>query len=266
VPTRSRAKSMPSLRDSQRRFAASVFASTAAADPGLAIYRRNLRGNFAKVLALEFPVVRTLVGGEYFESVAWQFQQVEPSRSGNLLGIGATFANYLRGRFGGGDLGYLGDVAELEWAVEQGLVAADACASLDLRAFASVPAEQQERLRFDLDPSLRLVRSRYPIVTLWRCHTPDADGLIRAERDDFSLDLRSGGENALVLRRQHAVVVESLSAPDAAWLGALVQSATLGEALELALDAATRLDAPFDLGAVLGRAVQQQWFTGFAIT
>lgn len=262
---RSRAKYMPSLRDTQRRFAASLFAAAAPDDPGLDVYRRNLRGNFSKVLALEFPVVRILVGGDYFETLAWQFQQVEPSRSGNLHGIGTPFATYLRGRFGGGDLSYLGDVAQLEWAVEQSLVAADASASLDPHAFATVSAEHQERLRFDLDPSLRLVRSRYPIVTLWRSHRPDEDGRVSAERDDFSLDLRSGSENALVQRRQHSAHVEPLSAPEAAWLGALVQRATLGEALEQALDAADRLDAPFDLGVLLGRAVQQQWFTGFTV-
>ncbi len=256
---------MPSLRDAQRRFAASLFAAAAADDAGLAVYRRNLRGNFAKVLALEFPVVQTLVGSEYFDTLAWQFQQVEPSRSGNLHGIGASFASFLRGRFGGGDLGYLGDVAELEWAVEQSLVAADASANLDLNAFGSVPAEQQERLCFDLDPALRLVRSRYPIVTLWHSHMPGEDGVIAAAREDFSLDLRSGGENALVLRHQHAAHVESLTATEAAWLGALEQRATLGEALEQALEAAARLDAPFDLGAVLGRAVRQQWFSGFSV-
>ena len=112
---------MPSLRDAQRRFAAALFANSAPEHPGLAVYRRNLRGNFAKVLALEFPVVQRLVGADYFDTLAWQFQQVEPSRSGNLHGIGAHFAAYLRGRFTGGDLGYLGDVAELEWALEQSL-------------------------------------------------------------------------------------------------------------------------------------------------
>ena len=105
---------MPSLRDAQRRFAASLFSAAAAGSAGLTVYRRNLRGNFAKVLALEFPMVQRVVGADYFATLAWNFQRVEPSRSGNLHGIGATFAAFLRSRFGGSDLRYLGDVADLE--------------------------------------------------------------------------------------------------------------------------------------------------------
>jgi hypothetical protein len=252
---------MPSLRDAQRRFAASLFANSAPGHPGLAVYRRNLRGNFAKVLALEFPVVQRLVGADYFDTLAWQFQQVEPSRSGNLHGIGAHFAEYLRGRFTGGDLGYLGDVAELEWAVEQSLVAADAAARFDLSAFAAIPPEHHERLRFDLQPSLQLVRSRYPIVTLWRAHVPDDSGAVHAERDDFMLDLRAGGENAGVLRVAHGVEVAGLDHAQFAWISAIARRAPLGEALEQALE----IDAQFDLGTVLARAVQQRWFSGFSV-
>lgn len=252
---------MASLRDTQRRFAASLFAESAQDHPGLTVYRRNLRGNFAKVLSLEFPVVQRLVGTEYFEILAWQFQQVEPSRSGNLHGIGARFAEYLRGRFTGGDLGYLGDVAKLEWAVEQSLVAADAAARFDLNAFAAIPSEHHENLRFDLQPSLQLVRSRYPIVTLWRAHVPDDSGAVRAERDDFMLDLRAGGENAAVLRAAHGVEVAGLDHAQFAWINAIAQRAPLGEALELAL----AIDAHFDLATALARAVQQRWFSGFSV-
>lgn len=252
---------MPSLRDAQRRFAAALFANPAPGHRGLAVYRRNLRGNFAKVLALEFPVVQRLVGADYFDMLAWQFQQVEPSRSGNLHGIGAPFANYLRGRFGGGDLGYLGDVADLEWAIEQSLVAADAPAALDLHAFATVPPEHHERLRFDLQPSLQLVRSRFPIVTLWHAHVPDAAGVVTAERDDFTLDLRAGGESACVRRTPFGAEVVGLDHAPFAWISALAQRAPLGEALELAL----AIDPRFDLGAALGRAVQQHWFSGFSL-
>lgn len=252
---------MASLRDTQRRFAASLFAESAHDHPRLAVYQRNLRGNFAKVLALEFPVVQRLVGTEYFDVLAWQFQQVEPSRSGNLHGIGAPFPNYLRGRFGGGDLSYLGDVADLEWAVEQSLVAADAQAPLDLHAFAAVPAEEHHNLRFDLQPSLRLSRSQFPIVTLWRSHLPDHEGVVHAERDDFTLDLRAGGENACIVRAAGDLQVAALDHAQFSWISAIAQRAPLGEALEQALN----VDPQFDLGAALRRAVQEQWFSGLSL-
>src|SRR3984957_19228850 len=126
---------MPTLRELQRRFAAAVFADDC--DPvsadvracgidgraRLGIYRRQLQATFARTLALEFPVIERLVGGEYFQRLAREFQAVHPSRSGNLQHIGAPFAAFLRQRFGGGPYDYFADIAELEWAIEECSVA-----------------------------------------------------------------------------------------------------------------------------------------------
>ena len=45
----------------------------------LDLYRNNLRGNFLKVLALEFPAVRRLGGADWFEQCGLEFLRAHPS-------------------------------------------------------------------------------------------------------------------------------------------------------------------------------------------
>ena len=111
----------------------------------IGIYRSNLREGFAKTLALEFPVIERLVGCDYWRQLAREFQADHPSRSGNLHHIGAPFAAFLRQRFGATQYAYLADVAELEWAYQEAMVAADA-PPLDVSALQSIAPEHYPQL------------------------------------------------------------------------------------------------------------------------
>ena len=125
------------LRELQLRFAAALFdgavepiaphvlAGALGADARLRIYRNNLREGFRKTLALEFPVIERLVGAQYFAQLALELLTEHPSRAGNLHHVGAPLAAFLRRRFAGTEHAYLPDVAELEWACQEALVAAD---------------------------------------------------------------------------------------------------------------------------------------------
>src|SRR6267142_1196042 len=148
------------LRDLQMRFDDALFdaAPDAAApwilgcDNGadsrarLAIYRNNLREGFRKALALEFPVIERLVGEDYFRQLALSFLAEHPSRAGDLHPIGEPFAQFLHSRFEGTPYAYLSDVATLEWAYQQSLVAADA-PPFDVATLREIPPEDYGRLR-----------------------------------------------------------------------------------------------------------------------
>ena len=91
----------------------------------LAIYRNNLHANFHSVMALEFPVIQQLSGGDYFRQLAADYQRAQPSRSGNLHHIGVAFPAWLTERLAGTDYAWFGDVAALEWAWQECYVAAE---------------------------------------------------------------------------------------------------------------------------------------------
>lgn len=246
---------MPTLHESLRAFSAAVFAHmTVAQDPGLAVYARNLRLNFARVLALEFPAVERLLGSERFACVALDYQRQRPSRRGNLHHIGADFAAYLASSLEPGSLRWIADVAALEWAWEEAAVAADDDRRIDPATLAGMPPEQLWTLRLLPHPALRIVRSSYPIHSIWQANLPNERGHVAALEPHFSLSLDQGAESVLIERPGNAVGVQLLTAAEAAWYATLLGGAPLGAAVDSAIDA----DAAFDLSGTLATALARR--------
>lgn len=204
-----------------------------------AVHARNRRQALTDALASSYPVVARIVGDEFFRALAAGFLQRHPPRSAALLLYGAEFPRFLAEFPPAQAVACLGDVARLERAWAEAMHAAE-CTPLTLRALATLPAEQLVDARFSLHPSLRLVPSAHPIVSLWNAH--------REERTRSPL-ASSGPETALLIRPVAQVAVHGLDAGDGAFIAALARGRTLGEAAD-GPDAAAQLAALFNRGAV----------------
>ena len=247
---------MLSLPELQARFASSVFGDTRepstpwiraagiAPELRLGIYRNNLRESFTKTLALEFPVIQRLVGADYFRQLALSLLARHPSRSGDLHHIGGPFAAFLREQFAGTTYEYFAEVAALEWAWQESLVAEDDEA-LDPKALQAVPPHGYARLQFALRKAVRLLQSAFPIGRIWEVNQP---GVTAAE----IIDLASGPEFVLVHRLTAGPRATRLSAGEFALLSTLARS----EPLEAALDAAVSSEPHFDLAVSLRRSFE----------
>jgi hypothetical protein len=211
------------------------------AEARLAVYRRNVLGNYAAALRDVYPAVLRLVGEPFFDQVARTYAAQSPSRSGDLHDFGGDLGALLEVLPGARDLPYLADVACLEWAVHRAFHARHA-PPLDAARLATVPPDRLPDLRFELHSAARLVRSPYPVLTIWRVNQPAWDG-------DHAVDLALGAEHVLVIRRALEVTLEPLSAPEYAMLDALDAGRSLGDALAAALSVETE----FDLEAFLAR-------------
>jgi hypothetical protein len=247
---------MHALRELQDQFASALFGDGSAAPDirsnGIAasdridIYRNNLREGFLKTLALEFPATQRLVGADYFRQTGLEFLRAHPSRAGNLHHVGAPFPAFLRERFLGTEYEYLPDVAALEWAYQESMVAADA-APFDVDTLREAAPDA---LRLALHPAVRLVRSAYPIVRIWRANRPES-------ASDETIDLGSGGDSVLILRAARHVEFHRLPAGQFALLERVSQGASLSDAFEAALAA----DHSFDLTEALRSFVLLGVFT-----
>lgn len=243
------------LRELQSRFARSLFdgvdqpIASSVYDDGidgaarLRIYRNNLHEGFTKTLSLEFPVIERLVGEDYFRQLARQFLKQHPSRAGNLHYVGEPLAGFLAVWFEGTEYAYMADVAALEWAYQESLVAVDA-PPLDPGTLRGLEPEHIAELRLTLHPACRLVSSAWPIVRIWSVNQPDAP-------PDAVVDLASGADFVLVLRTAKGGEFRRLSAGEYALLHAFASSASLAEAFE----AAHTADPSFDLGGALQRFI-----------
>lgn len=231
----------------QQAFGAALWAS--AQDAALApllkgdprrvgIYRGNLHAHWTRALASAYPVLRQLVGDEFFEALARVYGRAHPAVDPDLNRFGAALPDFLAGFAPAADHPYLPDVARLEWCVHEAWYApaADAAPA----AFAGLAPEAFEAARAVLHPSLRLQASPWATVALWRAH--------QAGGQDFPDDLRAH-THALVLRPRFDVVVEVIGAAEHAALACLARGDTFGAALDAAFD----VDGDFDVAAHLRR-------------
>lgn len=215
---------MPSLRelqlgvmravlDDEADLAAPLIASRGiAARTTLGIYANTVRCNFNESLIAGFPVIRRLVGEDYFRQVAHGFHARHPSLSGDLQFAGAMFAQYLAQAHVADDYRYLGEVARLEWLIQETLLAGDH-APFDLEKLQSAAAATYDQLAFRLHPSVRLFASEFPCVAIWEANVGDAEPPV--------LDLGTGPDRALLIRDRGQLVFHRLSSGELKFLEAL---------------------------------------------
>jgi uncharacterized protein len=204
---------MPSLLEQQRGFAAALLAP-AADSPRMAVYRSNVHANWGGALAGAYPVVRRIVGEDFFEALAREYASACPSTSGDLHEYGGQLAEFLAAHADTQDLPYLPDVARLEWFAHRAHYAADP-SPFDI----SRPTDAR------LAPACALLESDWPLAQIWEAHQ---DG-----GEPAAVDLRAGPDRVLVHRKGWRVAVRSLRPGEYRFLERL--GAGLGSALEAAV-------------------------------
>jgi len=256
---------VPDAATLQQAFGAALFDTThgAALAPWLkgdaaclGIYRGNLGANWSRALSSAYPVLRQLVGDEFFEALARVLGRAQPSSDPDLNRFGAGLAGFLEDFAPAAQLPYLPDMARLEWLVHESFYApdvSDVSAGADGQGAAATLAgldpDAFEASRAILHPSLRLHASSWATVPLWLAHQPDNPGFPREMRQ---------ASHALVLRPRFRVEVMALQPAEHAALARLAA----GEHVCAALDAAFALDEAFDVGAHLAHWLGRGIVTG----
>jgi hypothetical protein len=217
-----------------------------------AVYRNNVVVGLVNALRTRFPATERIVGADFFSAMAQLFVTAHPPRSKILSEYGDAFPGFIAQFEPAAELPYLPDVAQLEAARTRAYHAADVEPVL-LDALAAIDPAQIGQMRVGLHPSLQIVRSRYPIVTIWAMNSGEAElGPV-----DFD-----AAEDALVVRPQFEVSVRQLPAGGAVFLLALADGATLAEAAAAALDTAHDFDLTANLTGLIGSGAM----TGFQLS
>jgi hypothetical protein len=216
------------------------------AQVGLEVYRNNYRGALQDALQAAYPVLEKLVGAAYFQQLARQYIAAHTPTQANLFAYGADFADWLQTD---PPLIYLPDVARLEWACHQAYYAPDA-AHLAAQELASIHPEHYQLLQLFLHPACQLISSPYPIADIWLAHQ---------QKQDFSLDLAQGAQNALVWRQAGMVQVSALQEDCALWLQLLIQQQSLNDATSDTLHQYPEFNLAATLHRLMERGVWQHY-------
>ena len=220
-------------------------------DTAIDIYRNNYRGNLHDALASAYPVIKQLVGDDFFRFLARRFIEQYPSCNANLHHFGTELTDFLTTFAPAQKLVYLADVAALEWACHRAYFADDA-PMLDMIRLAQIPPEHYSNLIMRTHPACQVVRSRYPINAIWHAHQSGENG-------DFHIELDSGTSIVLVSRIADVVQINELEEDSAAWL----QEIQTGRAMGVATDSTLERFPDFDLHAALLKLVRQNILMDF---
>lgn len=217
------------------------------------IYRNNVYAGLIKSMEARFPVIRRLVGDDFFAKGARIFVEQAPPRSPILLQYGAEFPAFIATFEPARHLPYLGAVAQLEWQRHLAQHGADAHL-LDAAKLRSLDIAEMERLSFDLHPTCHIAASSFPIFSIW--HTNTFDTVTQA------IPANSPGETVLLVRpHDHVICVPLMNGADI-FVAKLQQGVALGHA---AAQAYAR-HPQFDLADTLALLFRASIFSGFHLT
>ena len=199
------------------------------------IYRNNVVVALIEALGEAFPVVRAVVGEDFFEAMAGVYVRAHPPSSPRMMFYGKGFAEFLESFPPVADLAYLADVARLEYARRLAYHAADEPAA-DPSVLAGLDPAAISQVQLALQAACHIVCSAHPVHAIWR---------FNATKDKSPV--QPGAEDVLVSRPGDAVLVQLLPPGGAAFLLEL----EAGEPLGVAAARAAAETPEFDLGASL---------------
>lgn len=235
----------PSLADIQAAFVAAlvdparpvpdgVVGRDGAADTKrFAVYRNNVMVGLVDALQARFPVTARLVGEEFFRATARVYVVDHKPRTPLLMQYGDDFPDFISGFEPARSVPYLADVARLECAWSQAYNAPEANA-LTVEALADLGSDALAQSRVQLHPSLRLLRSRYSVATIWSAH----------QTDDVVPPQNWDAEDVLIVRPQAEVAVHRLPPDGHEFIAALAT----GVSVETAALTVQKRNDSFDVG------------------
>lgn len=228
----------PSLHARQGSFAAALLDPTLPVPDGVVgpdtlpsarrfgVYRNNVVVGLIEALRAAFPAVCRLVGDEFFTAMARAYVAFEPPSTPVMLAYGATFPDFIATFEPARSVPYLADVARLERAWSEAYHAAEAI-PVEPAQLGAIDSARLPEVRLVLHPSLRIVRSTWPIVEIW---SMNIDGGVPA-----AVDIQRGGENAVVIRPAAEVEVRTVTAGAAAFIFGLQTGVSVVEAAARAI-------------------------------
>jgi hypothetical protein len=235
---------------SQAAFTATILDPTAIVPEGLQnpdgttaskrfnVYRNNVAVSLSDALEAAFPVVRKLVGDQFFRAMAGIYLRKHPPKSPLMMFYGDAMPQFL-GRFEPAkSVPYLPDIAAVELAMRHAYHAADATA-VDAQALATIAPDALMSAKLRVAPAVQTVISEFPIHAIYLANT---------QTDAPKPVMRP--ESIAITRPGFDPQVHLINAAAAGCIAALQDGKPLGQAMAMA-------DETLDLGATLGLLLAQ---------
>lgn len=161
------------------------------------IYQRNYTEIHLAALQDTYQYTCQLIGEASFRQLSRAYLQQYPSNHGDLNEYGQQFATFLAAELQSHrNMGYIHDVAMLEWQLFQSFCAPDAIPA-SLKRLLEYPEQQLLHVAIALHPAVCLLYSIYPLVQIWQ--------FLQKPIGTLDLSIHTEGSYLLIYREQHQV-------------------------------------------------------------
>jgi hypothetical protein len=202
------------------------------------VYRNNVAVSLSDALEAAFPVVRKLVGDQFFRAMAGVYLRKHPPKSPLMMFYGDAMPQFLRRFEPAKSVPYLPDIATVELAMRHAYHAADAT-PVDAQPLATLAPDALMSARLRIAPAVQTAISEYPIHAIYRANTQtDAPKPVMQ------------AEAIVITRPGFDPQIHPINAAAAGCIVALQNGDPLGQAMAVA-------DDTLDLGATLGLLLAQ---------
>ncbi len=229
------------LDEAEARVVSEIIDDGLGASARLAVYRHHVFTSLTDALGTTYPVVCRLVDRRFFGWLADRYVRAHPPASPCLFEYGGELAAFLAAFPACAHLPWLADVARLEWAIN-GAQHAPGATPLLADIWRSLDADGLAALTVQVDRSVTLLESPWPVDAIWRANQAGADGAV---------DLVAGAVRLEVRRIDDDIVLRALPAGSFALRAALAAGRTLQEAVDRALLAEPALNLAREIRALL---------------
>lgn len=131
----------------------------------LQVYQNAYYLRLVDILAMDFPVLKQLVGEDKFAELGSSYVNAYPSNHFSIRLFGRHFSKFLASQSNLDPL--LPEMAKFEWALSETQDAADAL-HITIEEMAQVPHEAWATMCFVLHPSLQVLPFAYNAAEIWK--------------------------------------------------------------------------------------------------
>ena len=220
------------------------------------IYRSNVQSALASTLKQIYPVCLRILGEHYFSQISQAFIHKHPSDSANLNHYGQDFPDFLRTllvqRSELSGLPYLADLAQLE-QFHHDIYFVKNDTAFDFEQLATLSEHDYQKLCFKLSATLRLMNTRFPILSIWQINQ-------KVTVPDEVFELPKPVENLAIVRPHLQVEIEVITTDLYHFLMVLEKGIIFTE-----LISQFETVANFDVDDQLTELIAKGWISGFKV-
>ena len=206
------------------------------------VYRNNIAVSLSDALESAFPVIRKLVGDQFFRAMAGVYLRRHLPTSPIMMFYGEMMPKFLRRFNPAQSLPYLSDITTFELAMRHPYHAANV-SPIDATVPSALAPDKMMGAKLTLAPATTVIESQFPIYSIYRANTVLGAPKVAMQPE------------SLVITRPAFDPIQHLISPASA---ACITALNKGHALGVAMSAAGH---DLEMGATLGLLLSQNAVT-----